>query len=379
MSLLKKVQIAFQEAFSEAPAFLLRAPGRVNLIGEHTDYNDGFVLPMAIDRVITIALRPRRDQRVHLRSLDFAEPAEFSLNEITHGSGWGDYIRGVAWVLEQEGFELSGWEGILASDIPVGAGLSSSAALELAAARAFQLVSHWEWDARRMALACQNVENEWLGLQSGIMDQMASASGKEGHAILLDCRDLSIDRVPLPKGVTVIILDTATRRGLVGSAYNERVTQCNQASDFFGVPALRDVSLNTFAKKEKELAPLIRQRARHIITENERTLQAAEAMRNNDAEKLGALMNESHRSLCDDFEVSSEALNAMVEIAQAQPGCLGARMTGAGFGGCAVALVRDEQVAAFVEKVYAVYRHETELTPNIYPCQPSNGVEKVFP
>jgi len=363
----------FDARFGGEPNFIIRAPGRVNLIGEHTDYNDGFVLPMAIDRAIWIALRPRADRRVRVRSLDFPKPADFFLDALAPAEGWENYVRGVAWALGEAGYPLRGWEGVLASGIPAGAGLSSSAALELAVERAFWAVSRWDWNPAEMARTAQRVENGWLELKSGIMDQMISALGQEGHALLIDCRDLTSQAVPLPPGSAVVVLDTATRRGLVDSPYNERVAQCAQASAFFGVPALRDVTPATFAARASQLDPLTRRRARHVITENERTLQAAEAMRAGDAAALGALMNASHVSLRDDYEVSSPELNVMVETAQEQESCFGARMTGAGFGGCAVALVKFDEAPNFAQKVALGYRNRTGLEPQVYLCRASDG------
>ncbi|MCB9010093.1 MAG: galactokinase, partial [Ardenticatenaceae bacterium] len=367
MSLQERVTAVFQQQFGTAPSIVVRAPGRVNLIGEHTDYNDGFVLPMAIDREIWIALQPRDDNQVSVHSLDFGETAVFhlssltqkppagSLNEQTQEKSlrevgqWAEYIKGVAWALQQNGYTLHGWEGVMAGNVPKGAGLSSSAALELATARAFQQVSGFAWDAPQMAKLGQLAENKWVGVNCGIMDQMISAAGQAGHALLIDCHSLETQAVPLPPALdgsetAVVILDTTTRRGLVDSAYNERRQQCETAAEFFGVKALRDVSISEFLAEADNLAPLTRQRARHVITENLRTLNAAKAMQNADALLLGQLMNESHVSMRDDFEITNEALNVMVAAAQAQPACYGARMTGGGFGGCAVALVHGEQV-----------------------------------
>ena len=377
MNMKEKLISAFQKRFNQSPSFIVRAPGRVNLIGEHTDYNDGFVLPMAIDRAIWIALRPRTDRRILLHSLDFEQPADFSLDDFTHKKGWTEYVRGIAWVLQEEGATISGWEGVLAGDVPLGAGLSSSAALEISLLKAFWAVSDFKWDGAPMAeLACK-ADHDWVGIQSGIMDQMISALGKKDHALLIDCRSLDFDFLPLPEEVAVVILDTATRRGLVDSAYNERVTQCQKASDFFGVSALRDVSLSLFEKQANQLDPLIRRRTRHVITENDRTLQAAAAMKSGDATKLGQLMNASHRSLRDDYEVSSKELNMMVEIANSQTGCFGARMTGAGFGGCAVALVKKSLADTFADKVAVMYQEKSGVQPSIYICTPSNGAELV--
>ena len=365
---------AFAERFGGAPALVARAPGRVNLIGEHTDYNDGFVLPMAIDRAVWIALRPRPDSKVLIRSLDFHEEREFDLAHLaSSGAQWIDYVQAVAWVLQKRNRDLPGWEGVAAGDVPIGAGLSSSAALELAAARAFTAISGMRWEAREMALAAQRAENEWVGVQCGIMDQMISASGQEGHALLIDCRTLETRSVPVPADTAVVILDTSTRRGLVDSAYNDRRAHCEMASDALGVLALRDVDLATFEAHAHEMEPLIARRARHVITENERTLRAADALQRGDAGEMGRLMNASHASLRDDFEVSRHELDVMVELAQAHAACHGARMTGAGFGGCAVALVRREHAEDFAQTVGAAYEAHTGLGPRLYVCSATAG------
>jgi len=379
MSVEQRVLQAFQETFGSKPTFLARAPGRVNLIGEHTDYNDGFVLPMAIDRAVWIALRPRDDRRVVAHSLDIGGQVEFFLNDKTRQDSWGDYIAGVAWALQKDGYELLGWEGVLSGDVPNGAGLSSSAAVELATARAFAAVSKLDWEPARMAKICQRAENQWVGVNSGIMDQMVSAAASQGHALFLDCRSLEYEQVSLPDEVAVAVMDTSTRRGLVDSAYNERRAQCEAAAEFFGVPALRDVSLETFYKKCNELEDMVMRRARHIITENQRVLDAVAAMRAGDVQGLGKLFNESHASLRDDFEVTNEALNQIVDRAQTHPACYGARMTGAGFGGCAVALVKREQVEAFVEATVEAFHAVSGLNAEIYVCSAAQGASLIDP
>lgn len=377
MPLRERVSQEFEQRFGTRPSLLVRAPGRVNLIGEHTDYNDGFVLPMAIDRAVWIALRPRDDRQVHVYSLDFDEAADFDLDALKHeNAGWAEYVKGVAWALQEAGEYLHGWEGVLAGDVPVGAGLSSSAALEMATARAFAEVSGWTWEPAQMAKVGQRAENAWVGVNCGIMDQMISAAGQASHALLIDCRSLAAEVVPLPPGTRVVVLDTATRRGLVDSAYNQRRAQCEEAAHFFGVPALRDVTLEAFEARAAELEPLTRRRARHVITENARTLAAAAAMRQGDAAALGHLMDASHTSLRDDFEVSSTALNQMVEIARQQPGCFGARMTGAGFGGCAVALVAAEAAESLAAAVTTRYQQATGRQPNVYICTATDGASR---
>ena len=381
MNLQDSVQRRFVAEFNEDPAYIVRAPGRVNLIGEHTDYNDGFVFPMAIDRATYIALRPRDDSKVVAISIDMDERREFALYDLPRPvkTEWIDYLTGVAWALQGRSIELRGWEGVVSGDVPIGSGLSSSAALELATARAFHCVSDFEWDAAEMALACQAAENEWLGVKCGIMDQMISAAGVEDRALLIDCRSLETFTAPLPAGTVVVILDTGTRRGLVDSKYNERRAQCEAAARHFGVTALRDVDVATFERRAHELDPLIRQRARHVISENERTLRAREAMNAGDATLLGQLMVESHVSLRDDFEVSSDALDAIVDCANAEAACYGARMTGAGFGGCAVALVQAEQADGFVKRVDARYRAATANEPALYVTRASKGAETLYP
>jgi galactokinase len=372
----EQVLNAFARLYGVPAPLLARAPGRVNLIGEHTDYNDGFVLPMAIDRAAWLALRPRSDRTVQVHSLDFGEMATFSLDFLARGGpGWAEYIKGMAWALGEAGFTLRGWEGVLAGDVPVGAGLSSSAAVELAAARAFASVSDLPWEPAQMAQLAQKAENLWVGVNCGIMDQMISAAGVEGHALMIDCRTLEARPAPLPEGLAVVILDTATRRGLVDSAYNERRIQCEAAARFFGAQALRDVSLAQFQARQAELDPLIARRARHVISENQRTLDAADVMASANAAHLGRLLNLSHASLRDDFEVSRPELDRMVALAQAQPGCYGARMTGAGFGGCAVAIVQAKFASEFSTQVSAAYQQATGLAPRLYLCTAAQGAE----
>jgi galactokinase len=374
MSLESRVRTAFAERFGASAPYVVRAPGRVNVIGEHTDYNDGFVLPMAIDRAAWIALRPRSDDQVVVRSLDYDEEQAFALGARARGpAGWVEYLKGTAFVLADAGYRLAGWDGIVAGDVPIGAGLSSSAALELATARAFAAVSGFAWEEAPMARLAQKAENAWVGVNCGIMDQLASAAGREGHALLIDCRSLDIRAVPLPRASTVVVLDTSTRRGLVGSAYNERRAQCEAAAQAFGARALRDLDRARLVAGQDRLDPVVFRRARHVVTENERTLAAAEAMARGDARVLGRLMNESHESLRDDFGVSSDALDAMVEAARASAGCHGARLTGAGFGGCVVALVAADATAAFLAEVERRYRERTGLAPSLYPCRAAAG------
>ena len=394
----------FTSHFHQSPRWVIRAPGRVNLIGEHTDYNDGFVLPLAIDRAVWIALRPRNDRRVSVYSVDYDQTGEFSLDNLRNEkAGWIEYLKGTAWSLQDAGLALTGWEGVLQGDVPLGAGLSSSAAVEMATARALAAAGNLDWNPAKMAKLGQRAENKWVGVNCGIMDQLISAAGRQNHALLIDCRSLDCQPVPFPPGVAVVVLDTSTRRGLVDSAYNERRSQCEAAAKFFGVTALRDVTMQQFEKMtggadipvcpacgvssgRQECLPhheiggldaVTRRRALHVIGENDRTVQAADAMRRGDAVELGRLMNESHRSLRDDYEVSSDALNAMVECASVHKACYGARMTGAGFGGCAMALIRADAAEDFVAHTAAAYQQKTGYKPAVYVCQATNGAEVV--
>jgi galactokinase len=368
----------FADKYAGLPTWLVRAPGRVNLIGEHTDYNDGFVLPVAIDRATWVALRPRTDGRVRAWSEACGEWADFSTSSFSHdGQGWAEYVKGVAWALGKEGHRVRGWEGVVTSDVPIGAGLSSSAALELAALRAFASVSgSVPWDSKAMAGLARRAENEWVGVACGIMDQLVVAEGREGHALLIDCRSLGSTPIPLPTDTVLVVLDTATRRDLATSAYNERRAQCKAAATAFGVPALRDLDPRDLLTPPLGLEPLAIKRARHVVTENQRVREAAEAMRTCDLARLGLLMRHSHKSLRDDFEVSNAALDTMVDCAN-EAGCWGARMTGAGFGGCAVAIVDAAECEQFASAVSKAYGARTGLRPAAFVCHGTAGASAV--
>jgi galactokinase len=342
----------------------------VNLIGEHTDYNDGFVLPMAIDRATVIAAAARSDRRVVALSEGFGERS-FSLGNLQRSEpAWIEYVKGVAWAMGPE--SLDGWDGFVTSDIPLGASLSSSAALEVGTLRAFGALGGLVWDPVVAALLAQRAENEWVGMNSGIMDQLVCTSGSAGHALLIDCRDLSTTPVPIPAGVSVVILDTSTRRKLTESRYNDRRAECEAAAQLYGVDSLRDLSIGELPDGNGSEVPV--RRARHVVSENGRVLSAVEALRNGDVASFGHLMNESHESLRDDFEVSSAELNSIVEAARAVEGCLGARMTGGGFAGCAVALVETPVVESFGSSVAKGYSEATGLKPAVYVVHASDGV-----
>ena len=371
------VRSEFRNRFNTPAAYLVRSPGRVNLIGEHTDYNDGWVLPMAINQSIWIAFSPRKDQRVLLHSRDYPAPADFSLSGLERKKGWENYVQGMTWALRELGYTLQGWEGMLVSNIPIASGLSSSAALELAVARAFWAITRWDWDGVKMARAAKKMENDWLGLKSGIMDQMISACGQENNALLIDCRDLSTKMVPIPGEGSIIVMDTTVRRGLVDSAYNERVEQCRIAAEHFGAASLRDVNQEMLAGRSGGLDEVVFRRAKHIVTENERVLQAVEALERGDLMLLGKLMDASHISLRDDYQVSCKELDSIVDIARSQPGCLGARMTGGGFGGCAIALIQPSVQIDYIRVVGQEYHKVTGREGNIFPVAPSAGANLI--
>lgn len=374
MSIRDRVIQEYQSRFGVAPQYIARAPGRVNLIGEHTDYNEGFVLPMALDRATWIAFSPVSDRRVTVHALDKDAHYSFPLAEFENNqSGWAEYVKGIGWVLKAAGYNLQGWQGVMAGDVPIGAGLSSSASVEMAVARSFAEISEIPWNPAVIARLAQQAENEWVGVNCGIMDQLISAAGVEGSALLIDCRSLEMQSAPLPDETAVLVLDTGTRRGLVDSAYNERRQQCEAAAEFFGVDSLRDVTTAMFEARQAEMDPLIRKRARHVIYENERVLAAVEAMRSGDAATLGNLIDASHASLRDDYEVSSTELDLICELARQHEVCYGARMTGAGFGGCAIALVQADAAQSCAARIAAAYHQQTNLEPYVYICQPSAG------
>ncbi len=389
MSKLETLSSEFERAYGVPPERIIRAPGRVNLIGEHTDYNQGFVMPLAIDRSLFIAARARPGRTVRFVALDVDRQVdEFQLPTTTgpiqpvpHHPRyrWANYIRGVADVLTQRGFQVPGLDAVLTSEISMSGGLSSSAALEVGTATTFQAFGGFGLDPVALAQLCQRAENEFVGVKSGIMDQFASALGRAGAALLIDCRDLSYEYVPLAPEVVIIIADTMKKRALASSKYNERRAECEEAvrllAGLLGRPltSLREVSLAEFKQVEAQLPTIPRKRARHVITENARVLEAVAAARRADMVAFGQLMNESHTSLRDDYEVSCAELDIMVNIARQQNGCLGARLTGAGFGGSTVNLVRAADAAAFVERVSHKYQKQTGLEPEVMIVRASAG------
>ena len=370
----QEVRERFGREFGAGPEHFVLSPGRVNLIGEYTDYNNGYVLPMAIDRCLVIGVSRRSDYLVRVFSADFQESIEFSLAALEKGQfTWGEYVTGCMAGLLQGGHQLSGYDAVIVGNIPVGASLSSSAALELGVLRAASYSSGLPWDPVAMARLGQRAENQWVGMNCGIMDQAVCSCGKKDHALLIDCKDLSMRLCPLPGGSSIVILDTTTRRGLVDSAYNERRQQCVRAASVLGVESLREVDEKMLEQNRNRLSALEYLRARHIVRENGRVLKAAAAMEAGWDGELGRLMYESHCSLRDDYDVSGAALNRIVECAMAHGGCLGARMTGAGFAGCAVALVKRGAEEDFMNSVVRRYRRQIGCEPRLYLCRAADG------
>ncbi len=370
----------FAEVFGSGSPGLAAAPGRVNLIGEHTDYNDGFVFPMAIDRSARLAFAGRPDRRLRAHSVAFSETRELTLQEIRPpgGAEWIAYVAGVAWAMADAGLDVSGIDLVLDGDVPLGAGLSSSAAVEMVTARALCAVSGTPWEAVRMARLGQKAENRYVGVGCGLMDQLASAACQEGSALLLDCRSLETQAVPIPAAARVVVMDTGARRSLAGSAYNERRASCEAAVLALRrrhpeVRALRDVDEATLLAARQELDPVALKRARHVVVENRRPVRMAEALRAGDLAAAGRLMNDSHASLRDLYEVSSPELDRITELARRHPACYGARLTGAGFGGCAVALVKADQADEFSSQVHRAYRAEVDLQSDFFVTAPSAG------
>jgi galactokinase len=370
--LIETVRALFRERYGREPSVSL-APGRVNLIGEHTDYNDGFVLPVAIDRYCALAFSPNRDGLLRGYSLVERDERAVPLDAIARTNSWLDYAAGVVWAYGADGVALPGMDFVVGGDVPIGAGLSSSAAFELATARALMDITSASWDAARAARIAQRAENDFVAVPCGIMDQMAASVSTEGCAMLLDCRDLSFKVVPIPSDLLVVVLDTGTRRSVGESAYRDRRSLCVEAAAALGVPALRDATVEMLER----LPDPLRRRALHVVEENRRTLDLVEALRHGDERRIRALMKGSHESLRDLYEVSTPALDRMVEIASRHPAAVGARMTGAGFGGCAVALVRAPAVDDFARDVEASYREATGNAGTLYSCRAVSGVRIV--
>jgi len=378
MELKDKTLKIFEEKFGYPATITIKAPGRVNLIGEHTDYNDGFVLPCAIDYETVIACGQRNDRTIRVIAADYDnQQDEFSLDEpilSTNALPWANYVRGVVKHLMLRNGDFSGADMVISGNVPQGAGLSSSASLEVAVGQALKSLYDLPIDGVELALNGQEAENQFVGCNCGIMDQLISALGKENHALLIDCRSLETKAVSMPENASVVIINSNVKRGLVDSEYNTRRKQCEEAARFFGVKALRDVDLAQFAAKQEGLDPLTARRARHVITENDRTEAAAIALSHGDLKKMGVLMAESHASMRDDFEITVPPIDTLVEIVKSVIGEQGGvRMTGGGFGGCIVALIPSELVEQVRKTVAHEYHAKTGIKETFYVCQASEG------
>ena len=374
------IEETFKKIFGAPPDVVVRAPGRVNLIGEHTDYNDGFVLPAAIDRFIEFAGSRRTDRTIRLHSTDFQDSTEFSLDSIAKDSEhrWSNYLRGVSKFLEADGYRLTGADIVFGGNVPRESGLSSSAAVEVGTTAFWQRLAGLQLDPVYAVKLARRAENEFVGVPCGIMDQFISALGKKDHALFLDCRDLSYRHVPLRNDVKIVVCNSGVKRALAQSEYEVRLKQCRESvarlrEKGLSANSLRDVTSADLERGRGVLSDVLLRRARHVVTENERTREAVSVLETGSIERIGELMNSSHVSLRDDYEVSCKELDTLVELAWKQPGTLGARMTGAGFGGCTVNLVRAEAAEPFARAVAEGYQKALGLKAEIYVCQASDG------
>ena len=388
MNIIDGLTKKYHDQFGHAPAHIARAPGRVNLLGEHVDYNDGFVLPAAIDRATYIAFSPAQAPHSTLVAADFDQQVSFSPDTVpskTQADGsalpeWGLYPTGVMWTLMEEGVSTPAMNAVFMSNVPRGSGLSSSASVEMGFVIAWQTLGGWTLPAMKRALLGQKAENQYVGVNCGIMDQFSSACGVENRLLLLDCRSLEWITLPLPHDVAIIVADTTVRRKLTSGEYNKRRSACEEAvrllkEDLPDIHSLRDVKPEDFNRLSHKLPQEVEKRARHVVEEIQRSDQSQALLEAGDIQSFGRLMNECHVSLRDLYEVSCPELNVMVNVAQSLDGCYGARLTGAGFGGCTVNLVAIEKVDDFVDALSKGYEQETGLHPEIYVTHASNGAE----
>jgi galactokinase len=383
-TLYRKVKAVFHSRFQESPRLVVRAPGRVNLIGEHTDYNDGFVLPVAVDRAAWLAVSPRDDDWATVRAIDMKNDEQsFPVDRVpSSDGGWADYPKGVVWAFLERGLKPVGINAALTSNVPVGAGMSSSAALEVAFAFAWDKLSGFGMDLPDLALLCQRAENQYVGVNCGIMDQMISACGKAGHAMMLDTRTMQRAYFSMPEGIAIVVADSMVRRALTGSEYNTRRAQCEQAVALLqphisGVTALRDVTVDQLLKFRDLLPDVVYRRARHVVTENARVLEVSRDLYEGRIAHVGELLIEGHRSLRDDYEVSIPELDTLVDAAVEVDGCYGARLTGAGFGGCIIALADEDAVTDVEAHLNKVYEAKHGNRPTVYVTRPDNGVAEI--
>ncbi|HXM62281.1 MAG TPA: galactokinase [Terriglobales bacterium] len=379
----RKLKALFAELY-EGFSTIYRAPGRVNLIGEHTDYNEGFVMPAALDLYTYVAVSPRSDRRLRVYSENLGEKCDLDLDSIRPGKSgdWSDYVRGVAGVLESSGYQLRGADLAIASEVPLGAGLSSSAALEVSTAWALLSNSEINVDRNVIPQMCQQAEHLYPETKCGIMDQFISCHGRAGHALMLDCRSLDFQLLPVPRQVRLMVCNTMVKHEHASGGYNTRRRECEEGLRALkqvlpAIRALRDVTVNELEQHRDLLSPVIYKRVRHVVTENDRVKRAAEALQTEDMAQFGQLMADSHRSLRDDYEVSTVELDLMVELANGQEGVYGARMTGGGFGGCTINLVDSAHAEAIQQRLAKTYEARTGLKPTILICEASDGAGAV--
>jgi galactokinase len=379
----ESIEQAFIEQFGKSPEVWTIAPGRVDLMGSHTDYNEGFVLTMTIDREIVLAAAPRGDLQVNIFSMDIAGGGRFDLTDIQKDTvnPWTNYIRGVAWAAKKSGLPVNGFDGLIHSTVPVGSGVSSSAALEASVAVLFSEMGHWVISDLELALLCQQAENDFVGMNCGILDQYTSILGKKQSAVMLDCRSLTSENVPIDDGIRVVICDTRVKRELTGSEYSERRAQCERGAAILGdfypeVTALRDVSLRQLEKHRHDLPEIIAKRCQFIIEENQRALEMGEALKFG-SDSIRNLTYASYFGARDLFEIGSPEMESMMNAMMGAPGVIGARQAGAGFGGCMVAFVQDDQVDDFIASVRISYSSVTGITPDVYSVRAVDGADQI--
>ena len=375
----ESLQRSFEQRYGQQPR-IFRAPGRVNLIGEHTDYNDGFVMPAAIEFQTWVAVGKREDPVLHAESGQFREKAEWPLNGLSGAprQHWSDYVRGVAAVLQSAGYSPSGANLMIQGQVPLGAGLSSSAALEVSTALALLSTVGKQVPPRELAQLCQRAEHEYAGTRCGIMDQYIAVCGESNHAVMLDCRTLGSTLLPLPDTVRLVICNSMVKHELAAGEYNHRRADCEAGVRILrhhlpSVRALRDVALPDLEIHKNEMSETVYRRCRHVITENRRVLDAAAALQAGDLQQFGDLMYDSHRSLREDYEVSCEELDLLVKLARDHKGVYGARMTGGGFGGCTINLVQAAEADCVASDLAEAYSRETGKTPEVYVCSAGDG------
>ncbi len=377
---------AFSKQFNKQPSMVIRAPGRVNLIGEHTDYNEGFVFPAAIDREMMVAASLNGSDTVQVFSLDYGEFDSFRLDTLTKSEdhAWSNYLRAVLDILQKAGYQLAGFDAVLSGNVPQGAGLSSSAAFEVAIATMCNAFFDLGISKKDIALLSQKAENQFVGVQCGIMDQFISSLGEEDSALMIDCKTLDYQSVPLQLsryGYSIVITNSGVRRGLVDSEYNARRQECKDGANLLSkltgraMSSLRDVTLADLESHWNDLPEKVRRRSRHVVSENQRVLDAVKALQAGDILQFGILMNESHVSMRDDFEISCPEINRLVELSQSFNGVAGARLTGAGFGGCTVAIIKNDRIEDFKQTVISTYEGETKRVAEVYVCAATAGAQ----